>query len=287
MKLDNKVLCAGLRCRALGTSAQDNQVTDDNLARYGAERGKLRTTKTILADAIRPFRKLRNEARKYFNSVTLPGISEDLRITTPARLPDLQKKIADYVAKDAALLETLKIEYEDAKDKDRLALGATYDPGLYPAVEDLANYFSITLAICDMPAGDYARIEGLGAVAQAEMALSHQQMLEQVAREARNEVRGQMTKLIQHIADKLSDPNAVKFHESTFDNLKEYLALVPDLNITNDPTLEAMRKEAQAKLNYSMAAIKDSQFLKAQAAEAAKSILASFGKIGSNRKLVA
>ena len=287
MKIDNKVLCAGLRCRALGTSAQDNQITDDNLARYGAERGKLRTTKTILADAIKPFRKLRNEARKYFNSVTLPGISEDLRITTPARLPDLQKHIADYVTKDAALLETLKANYEDAKDTDRLTLGTVFDPGLYPDVDDLGHFFSITMAVCDMPSGDYARIEGLGAAAQAEMALNHQQMMEQVGREARNEVRGQMTRLIQHIADKLSDPNAVKFHESTFDNLKEYLAMVPDLNITNDPTLEAMRKEAQEKLNYSMNVIKDSKFLKAQAAEAAKSILSTFGKIGGGRKLVA
>lgn len=287
MLLDTKVLCVGLRCACLGTTAQDESVTTDIITRYGAERGKLRATKTILAEAIKPFRKLRNEARKYFNSVTLPGISEDLRVTTPNRLADLQTKLSGYIEKDAALLALLKLNYEDEINKDRLALGAAFDPDLYPNVDDLGHFFRMTLAVCDMPKGDYARIEGLSHAAQTAMAEQHQAMLATVGREARNAVYSQMTKLIKHIVDKLSDPDAKKFHESTFTNLKEYLDMVPDLNITSDPELEAMRVEAKTKLDFNMNVIKDSNFLKAQAVEAAKNILSTFGKVASGRKLVA
>ena len=59
-----------------------------------------------------------------------------------------------------------------------------------------------------------------------------------------------------------------------------------ELNVTNDPVIEALRKEAAEKLNLSMETVKASRILKDQAAADAKSMVARFGAVGA-RKLAA
>lgn len=285
--ITDKILCTGLRTSCLGTTAQDQEATQLVLDHTGAKRGKIRATKTILGDVVTPFRKLRSDARRYFNSMTLPGLSEDLRIIPAARLAELQTRIAEYQEKDASLLVTLKANYAAAIEKDRVDLGDAFDPRLYPDKENLHQFFRISLQVCDMPAGDYARVHGLTAAARQQMQEEHQKMIADVGRNASNEVFRRMTELVAHIAEKMSDPDAKKFHDSTFSNLTEYLEMVPDLNITNDPLLENLRREAKEKLSYSMRVVKESAFLKEQAATAAKDILSRFGAIGTGRKLVA
>lgn len=284
----NKVLCVGLRTSCLGTTAQDQEATEEVLAKNGAQRGSMRVTKTVLADAIKPARKRRATARKWFNSVTLPGVSDDLRITTPARLPEIQAEIARLRQEDEDWLnEVLIPNYDVFKQQDRLKLNGAFDPSLYPDPQDLHQHFNILLTVTDMPSGDYARVQGLDAAAKQQMEQQHQKMLQSIGQQARNEVMGKLAKLIGHVAEKLSNPDAKAFHETTFTNLKEYLAIVPDLNITGDPQLEAIRKEAEERLNYSMSMVKQSVFLKEQAATAAKEIMTRFGAIGTGRKLVA
>lgn len=264
----------------------DEDVTTEVLQRHNAVKGSMRVTKTRLRDAMEPFRKLRGEARRHFNGGTLPGISDDLRIIPSARIEALRGKIVEFNDRDAVLLSDLRGNYAAEIEKDRAALGDRFDPSLYPPEDALGQHFSIQLTVCDLPSGDYNRIAGLDDAAKAQMKLEHDAMLVQVGTNARNDVMKKLTGLIQVVADKMGNPDAKAFHESTFTNLKEYLDLVPELNITNDPVLEQMRREATDKLNFSMATVKNSETLKAAAAENAKSILTRFGALGA-RKLAA
>lgn len=284
--LQSKVLCTGLKTTCLGTNLTDEEVTAEVLQKHSATKGAMRVTKTRLRDAVDPFKKLRAEARRFFNGETLPGISDDLRIIPSTRLQRMQDKIHEFNERDLALLGELRTNYPEEIEKDRAALGDRFDASLYPPVDALGQHFSIQLIVCDLPSGDYERIAGLDDAAKAQMKAEHDAMLVQVGVNARNDVMRKMTGLIQTIAEKMSNPDAKAYHESTFTNLREYLDQVPDLNVTNDPVLEQMRKEAAEQLNFSMKVIKDSDVLKAKAAENAKSILSRFGAMGA-RKLAA
>lgn len=286
MQFDNKILCVGLRTSCLGTTAQDREATAEVVAKYGATTGNMAVTKTILRDALKPAKQRRAKARNWFNSVTLPGISDDLRITTPARLVEIREKIEAFRKEDQDWVDNVLLpNYEVYKDADRPRLGTAFDPDLYPDALDLQSHFDILLTVTDMPSGDYARIQGLSSVAQARMQEDHQAMLQQIGKAAKNDVMKKMAELIGHIAEKMSNPNAEKFFESTFTNLTDYLAIVPDLNITNDPQLEAIRKAASEKLNLSMKMVKDNTVLKVHVATVAKDLLSRFGALG-NRKLL-
>lgn len=282
-----KVLCVGLRTSCLGTSVTDQEATREITDSRGAKSGKYKATKKLYGESLKGLKKNRSDARRWFNSVTLPGISEDLRITTPARLGDIQAKIVEFQQQDNALVETLKKRWYDIIDADRRDLGEGFDPNNYPAPENLEQFFRINLTVTDMPQGDYQRVQGLTQATIEEMQEQHQKMLVHIGNTARNEVFKQLTQLVGKISDKLTNPDAEKFHDSLFDNLHEYLKLVPDLNITNDPQLEALRKEAAEKLNFTTEQIKRWKVLKEEAASNAKSILKSFGNVGGGRKLVA
>lgn len=281
-----KILCVGLKTSCLGTTLQDEEATTEVLVAKSANRGSLAVKKTRLPKAMQPFKKLRGEARRFINSMTLPGISPDLRILPASRLATVQQTIAEFQARDEALIKKLVEEYETHKMQDRVDLGDCFLESDYPPRENLSQFFGINLIVCDMPKGDYERVAGLSEAAVQSMQDSHQKLLAEIGASAKSEVYKQLVKLIGHIAEKLSDTNAKAFHESTFTNLTEYLALVPDLNITNDPELAAMATEAKEKLSLSMRIVKDSQFLRADAAEKAKDILKRFGAQGSGRKLL-
>lgn len=282
-----KVLCVGLRTSCLGTSVKDQEATAEVTESRGAKAGKYNATKKLYGDALKPFQQNRRQARGWFRSMTLPGISDELRITTPARLPEIQAKIQEHQNKDAELIAKIKPRWYEIIDADRRDLGDGFDPNNYPAPENLEQFFLINLIVTDMPAGDYARVQGLTQAAVEEMKEQHQKMLLSIGNTARNEVYRHLTNLIAKISDKLTNPDAEKFHDSLFDNLHEYLKLVPDLNITGDPQLEALRKEAAEKLNFTTDQIRKWRLLKEEAATNAKSILKNFGNVGGGRKLVA
>ena len=190
----DKILCVGLRTSCLGTTAQDREATAKVAHDYDAEDGNYSVNKKILRDAIKPARQRRSAVRKWFKSMTLPGISEDLRITTPDQLLKIQEEIARVRDEDAEWLAgTFIPDYAANIDRDRPRLGAGFDPSLYPPVEDLAGHFDILLTVTDMPQGDYARVQGLTTATQAKMKEEHQKMLVSVGNQARNEVFRRLT----------------------------------------------------------------------------------------------
>lgn len=282
--LSKKVLCVNLKTSCLGSTVTDAELTAGLRNQTGAEDGAVRATKKILEEATKPMRKLRSELRRYLNSVSLPGISDDLRIVTPKRLEEITKKLAEYEAEDAGLVSELAENYDAHKAKDKARLGTAYDEALYPPVENLPQFFTLRLTVCDLPQGDYFRVEGLTDEAIEKLKQQHEKTMAQVQAAAKNEVHKRFVEMLRRIADNLAKEDISKLHNTTFDNLIEFVDQVPDLNITNDPQLEAMRVEVKEKLNFTMAQVKASAVLKEKAQQAAKEILTKFG--GAVRRVI-
>lgn len=295
--LGSRVLCVGLHCHCLGTSLVDKEETREVTRKKQAAQGAYKVTKTRLKAVVDPFASNHRRCRAAVRDVTLPGLTSDLRLTPVNRLDPIRALVAEYQAEDRRLLEDLtapfptpspegyRSKYEAAVEADRNFLGSGFDQSLYPPIEMLPQHFSIDLFTCDLPHGDYDRILGLTDEAREQMRREHEALMVQIGAQARNEVMRKLTGLIQKVAEKLSNPDVERFHEATFDNLREYLDQVPELNVTNDPILEQLRLEAREKLNLSMAAVKESAALKERAAEDARAILSRFGAVGKRKLL--
>jgi hypothetical protein len=275
--LQSKVLCVNLKKSCLGTSFVDKALTVTLETQTGAEEGSVKGSKKILGDALKPMRSLLSSAGKFVRENSLPGISEDLRIVTPSGLSKIHAYLADVEKEMAEEVADLQARWDTLVEEDRVRLDKAFDANLYPPKENLSTFFSVRLTVCDLPQGDYFRVEGLTDDAVAKLKADHAAMIEQVKSAAKNDLHKQLLTAVTRIAEGLDRDDISKLHNTTFTNLQELLAKVPDLNITNDPMLEELRKQAEASLNYQMEQVKKSSVLKEQAQEAAKAILANFG----------
>jgi hypothetical protein len=69
-----------------------------------------------------------------------------------------------------------------------------------------------------------------------------------------------------------------RLYESLFDNAVELCRILPRLNFTDDPRLEAMRSEVESKLaHHTKDSVKDNPVLRKQVADEAADIVARMG----------
>jgi|LauGreDrversion4_1035100.scaffolds.fasta_scaffold14851_7 hypothetical protein len=275
--LQSKVLCVNLKKSCLGTSFVDPALTNTLETETGAQEGSVKGSKNILLGALKPMRSLLSSAGKFVRDNSLPGISNDLRIVTPAGLTKITTYLKTAETEMAEEVADLQASWDALIEADRVRLDKAFDANLYPPKENLAAYFGLRLTVCDLPQGDYFRVEGLTEDAVAKLKADHAAMIDNVKAAAKNDLHKQLLTAVTRIAEGLDKEDISKLHNTTFTNLQELLAKVPDLNITNDPMLEELRKQAEASLNYQMDQVKKSAILKEQAQEAAKAILATYG----------
>jgi len=77
---------------------------------------------------------------------------------------------------------------------------------------------------------------------------------------------------VKHMAEKLADPKAI-FRDSMLENTREICALLPRLNFTDDPNLEAMRQQVEATLIKHPEALRNDPDLRRDTAADAKAIM--------------
>lgn len=121
-------------------------------------------------------------------------------------------------------------------------MGELFNAADYPAGEALRRKFYINLDIDAIPeAGDF-RVD-MDAVQTAAIQQQMTAALEQRIGRAMQDVWARLADTLQHFADKMGSDGI--FRDSTVKNLEEIVALLPDLNIGNDPQLEQVRQEIQ------------------------------------------
>ncbi len=81
---------------------------------------------------------------------------------------------------------------------------------------------------------------------------------------------------VKHMAEKLADPKAI-FRDSMLENTREICALLPRLNFSDDPHLEAMRQQVEATLLKHPEALRNDPDLRQDTAAEAKKIMDAMG----------
>lgn len=164
--------------------------------------------------------------------------------------------------------------YDKLKVDAQRVLGDLYDPADYPLLADVRRKFNMDLAVYPVPRSDF-RV----AIGSDELARIQQDVEERVRRaesEAMRDVWKRLFERVQHMADKLADPKAI-FRDSMVENAREICALLPRLNFTDDPNLEALRQDVEAKLLKHPDALRNDPDLRRDTAAEAKKIMDAMG----------
>jgi hypothetical protein len=252
------------------------EVLDNNYAAGGT--GNFHKKLLPMSDSLSNIHTMTGDIRKEFLTNTLPWGLNNTHMLPTANYLNFMTTFRKRKSEWEMLVRKFLDDYPYHQTMARRSLGSLYDPADYPDVNDLRHKFSMDLVVLPVPTADF-RVQ----LADDELANIQSDLQRRVEENSNIAMRDAWQRLydrVKHMAERLSkidDPKS-RFHESTLEHIVELCKLLPRLNIMDDPNLEAMRAEVEAKLTgLSGDAVKNDPVFRQTKIDEASDIIARMG----------
>lgn len=247
MKLSDRALLVQLNISTWSANKLDKEISAETSAIKGAISNSVRTHKSLLpmCDMLTDIKSKATLIRQRFYDNTLPWGVKGIQILPTANylafMTEFRKEKAEY----ESLVQRFVPEYPQLVLDAQRFLGTAYKPADYPEAHEIADKFKMDMQVMPVPNNDF-RVN----IADEELERIHDEVsarVKQAAQGAMQDVWQRLYDKVKHFAEKMDDPKAI-FRDSTVDHLVDLCELLPRLNVMDDPNLEAMRQEVEAKL---------------------------------------
>lgn len=247
MKLSDRALLVQLNISTWSANKLDKEISAETSAIKGAISNSVRTHKSLLpmCDMLTDIKSKASLIRQRFYDNTLPWGVKGIQILPTANylafMTEFRKERSEY----ESLVQRFVPEYPQLVLDAQRFLGTAYKPADYPEAHEIADKFKMDMQVMPVPNNDF-RVN----IADEELERIHDEVsarVKQAAQGAMQDVWQRLYDKVKHFAEKMDDPKAI-FRDSTVDHLVDLCELLPRLNVMDDPNLEAMRQEVEAKL---------------------------------------
>lgn len=199
--------------------------------------------------------KLASEARDWHEKQTLPWSDKGPRILPAANYWAYMEGVRTRrVAYDAAVC-ALVAAYPAALDEARGRLNGLFDEADYPAADDLAERYSFGTRVVPLPdAGDFRVALGVDELAsvRADIERDVRKATGDAMRDLWQRAYDAVAKMIERLGayQPAEDGGKAKgvFRDTLVGNLAELADLLPRLNVTADPNLDALASKLRTQL---------------------------------------
>ena len=272
MNLNDRALLVQLSVSQWTARKYDKKATKEVADANGTTTAAGRYNKSLLPmnDLLDNIHKKTTHIRQRYYDNTLPwGIDGTQMLPTSNYLQfmaDFRKERDEW----NILVRNFVDHYDTLKEDAKRILGGLYDPADYPSAVDIRQKFHMDMAVFPVPSADF-RVS----IASDELTRIQQDVERRVAEAQTNAMKDVWQRLfdrVKHMAEKLSDPKAI-FRDSMVENAREICALLPRLNFTDDPNLEALRQQVEASLIKHPEALRNDPDLRRDTAAEAKAIM--------------
>jgi hypothetical protein len=247
MKLSDRALLVQLSISTWSANKLDKEISNETNAIKGVQQNAGRYHKSLLpmCDLLDDIKKKATLIRTKFYDNTLPWGVKGIQILPTdnylAFMTDFRKERSEY----EYLVKQFVPAYPQLVQDAQRFLGSAYKPADYPEAHEIADKFKMDMQVMPVPNNDF-RVN----IADEELERIHEEVearVKDAARGAMQDVWQRLYDKVKHFAEKMDDPKAI-FRDSTVDHLVDLCELLPRLNVMDDPNLEAMRQEVEAKL---------------------------------------
>ena len=273
MDLRDKAMLVRLHISQWTARKLDRKVTQEVAQQHGASEDAGRYNKLLVAkEHLATIAKVANAARTYFYANTLPWNDDGSRILPAANwaayAKDLRQFRQDFERAAAAFVAGYPRFVQEAERR----LNGLFRRGDYPEPGDIARRFAFTVDVDPLPAADDFRVN-LSAEDVAAVRADIEARTQARISEAMQDLWQRLRQAVRHAHERLRDERAI-FRDSLIGNLKDLCEVLPRLNLTDDPQLEALRQEVERDLaTWDPEALRRSPLWRKRAAEDAKAIL--------------
>jgi hypothetical protein len=249
--------------------AATRQVADANNTTMSA--GRYNKSLLPMNDLLDHVHKKASHIRTKFYSNTLPwGIEGTQMLPTSnylAFMTDFRKEKAEW----SMLVQSFVDNYDQLCLDARRILGSLYNAADYPSVSEIRQKFHMDMAVFPVPSADFRVSIGSDELTRIQQDVERRVADAQAT--AMKEVWQRLYDRVKHMAEKLADPKAI-FRDSMIENAREICTLLPRLNFTDDPNLEALRQEVEMGIsNHHPDALRNDPDLRRDTAAEAKAIM--------------
>ncbi len=217
----------------------DDKATDTVTRTHKTDSEAGSYTKRLLpnAEELQEVRAHATKIRKYFYDQTLPWMTDGSRIISAKNHLKFTSEIRKMTGDFQRAAKDFESAYPRLQAKAQAQLGSLYSAAEYPTHAEIKNKFKCEINVLPMPDVKDFRVE----VSEGEKKAFVEKMKE-VEAEAMRSVWERLHGVLKTAAEKLNDPGAI-FRDSLVENVSELCDLLPALNVSDDPKLDAARED--------------------------------------------
>lgn len=276
MKIQDKAMLASLNISQWTARKYDRGASQATADLYKAAGSEVRTTKAMVAKThLDEITKIVGKARTYHYDHTLP-YSKGQAILATDLLSDYMAEIGKNKRAFADAVNKFIDVYPSLVQEAQINLGGLYNGFDYPNERQLRRKFQMDVDFAPIPEGSHLRIN----IDQAELA----EMQAEIEAKANDAITQAMNGLWQRVYDvtaalqeRLTPDGSGKdktFRDSLIGNIADLADILPRMNLSDDPDLDAMAREIKAELaSYDPKDLRNSKAMRKDALAKAGEIL--------------
>ena len=256
----------------------------------GAKHGTISARKSLLPGATELDEIIKHAAamRTWWNNVSAPWFDNGMRIYGIAGHFDIQTAYGDMARYRDQLVATFMDEYASLREAARFDLNDLFDEKDYPTPNEVRSRFTCTFEVMPLPdSADFRVIEGISeeeitrltAQANANASARIEEASRQAVERLHTAVKTMADRLAAYTKAEEEDVKGIRFYDSWIGNVQELAGLIPQLNITGDPKLAALAKEAATIAAGEANAFRFDRELRSNATAQAQSIAARLANL--------
>lgn len=272
MALNDKAMIVTLNVSCWTARKQDKKVSAEVDAAHNARDAGRYNKLLIDKSHLDPLTSFAGKIRQFHYKLTLPWMDNGGRLL-PSKLFLQYRDELDTLKTDyQRLVEAFIKDYDARLVQDaRVRLGSLYDPQDYPPGYELEQKFGVELDIMPVPTANDFRVD----VAESEITRIRNEISDRVAlrqRQAMRDAWDRVREVVSTVELRLSSPKPI-IRDSLIDNTRELAALLPGLNVADDPVMADVARDITEHLLVDVWKLRNSMSARNKVATAAREIL--------------
>lgn len=249
--------------------AATQKVADD----FGVSRKVGNYRKSVVSkEALAEINSICTEARIYNYAHTLPWDDGGGRILPAKHFPKYTEKMRELRENFETAVKKFISDYSEYLEAAKNELKGLFNDGDYPAKNEIGGKFAFSVNVEPVPTSEDFRIK----LAAKELNNVKKELEERLAfrqKEAMKDLYVRVITILDKFASKLKTKDSI-FRNSLVENISEFLLLLPELKIEDDPELDKFVTEIKEKITvYEPDTLRQDVKARKEATKAANDIL--------------
>lgn len=258
----------------------DRSQSDKVNADAGAVQGAANVHKQLLPDCaeLEAVKKWGTKFREFVYLRTSPWDDSGWRVGVAAHHLDFMAEAGDLLREGDTLVDDLMTVYKKAVADAQFKLNHMFNPLDYPTEAEARSKFSFRIDVQTLPdAEDFRIIEGVPPEEVEQLIASTTSSVEAKVQAAMAEAYGRLQKVVEKMATTLyqyGNKEVKRFNDTLVGNIIELCEVMPALNLTGDPALDALTAQAKQLTQYSLVDLRQNEEVRNAAIEEARQLAA-------------